>query len=103
MGFRIKGRAQQWHRLNGLTIMSPTTPNKKKVSKSQKTNARFNNWFKNYSTKGCRTLLPPLRTTHNQEELGPFPIRPVQRLEVDASRPIPALRKGYKAIRHADS
>ncbi|KAI8321641.1 hypothetical protein EDC96DRAFT_582174 [Choanephora cucurbitarum] len=50
MGFRIKGRAQQWHRLHGLTIMSPTTPNKKKASKSQKTNARFNTWFKNYST-----------------------------------------------------
>ena len=49
MGFRIKGRAQQWHRLNGLTIVSPTSSNKKKASKTQKSNARFNTWFKNYS------------------------------------------------------
>ncbi|OBZ71993.1 hypothetical protein A0J61_11883 [Choanephora cucurbitarum] len=49
MGFRIKGRAQQWHCLNGLTIVSPTSPNKKKASKTQNNNARFNSWFKNYS------------------------------------------------------
>ncbi|OBZ81329.1 hypothetical protein A0J61_10623 [Choanephora cucurbitarum] len=50
MGFRIKGRAQQWHRLSGLTIVSLTTSGKKKPSKSQKNNARFNSWFKNYCT-----------------------------------------------------
>ncbi|KAI8326691.1 hypothetical protein EDC96DRAFT_550169 [Choanephora cucurbitarum] len=49
LGMRIRGRAEDRHRLQGLSIHSTPTF-RKKISATEKTHEKFRTWFKDHST-----------------------------------------------------
>ncbi|KAI8327215.1 hypothetical protein BD560DRAFT_467353 [Blakeslea trispora] len=47
-GMVIKGRSQQWHRKQGLSVHSPTKQPPRKRSQTEKTHAKFAKWLTDY-------------------------------------------------------